>query len=757
MSDNISESSKMELLDIQKRDLDKVLGRMKKVWAEFEVEAKKHVSHSVPNTSNVFGLLGERGSGKSALLNRFKTFVEKEKQPFVVLSPLDCSALPPQIPFTLAVFLKIIEFFEETNPGKKELSEALNELTGRILAVSVQSQQLTLELSGSNKEYSSTVIDHMKERLKFQKDFHDVLDRIAQVPPFDTKVITVLLDDFDLTTSGNAYNDRLQSLLDELHQFRIFFLVAADFYRLERLSLSRERIIDEKTGRALVYKLLPASNRVFLSPWKIDSTLDEKIENDKSKEIIENNLKTVMNSLPKELKGQEPLIRALLPESPRGLLDLIKTENTQVNQNGQTRPLNHLLATLASCRDEPVFSRDLLELHSQDWVNLFMFSEASCGLGEWINLVQRSIQRTKKANKSSSKAQILSPISHLFPINSHPGQNYSGEVFRDMVPESKENVDASAFPLRDYRIEYSVTKDANYKQATLWVELLLNLGFSPDSQPNGSLWEINRLHFFSDWQPLKERLEKCYLQQRYSIFDYQEYLHDGYYLPLNPSFFWVSVAPDIGNDGAREVARQAHDQTMHFGWWPLLTLLKGDDSKALDLNIGQDSFGPVFSGEANAATLGVEIIPAEVWSMVLLVDGLVHCPWRAFSRALNWLPVTLVCLSAALVKAAYLFGLKTAGLGQNLDKAPFHLALLKVLEKGPNTVITVSLSKDRPLEKPFLAFQEDDMRAFLGHFFGEEVTFEGEDSLSVAGQRYLETQAYRNTAEFLLFLNHHDA
>ena len=109
-------------------------------------------------------------------------------------------------------------------------------------------------------------------------------------------------------------------MLDELHQTRLLFVLTADFHRLQHLSWDAKIGFDDKTGWALLDKLLAEPNRVFVEPWSLQ---DRKAFPNR---IPDSQAGPTLWDLIKMCRGWNEeftvLIEQLLPERPRGLANL---------------------------------------------------------------------------------------------------------------------------------------------------------------------------------------------------------------------------------------------------------------------------------------------------------------------------------------------------------------------------------------------------------------------------------------------------
>lgn len=737
MSQNEKIPDKLNLLDFQKKDLDTLVEKMTQRWEYLKVHQSKNTKESMGEVNNVFGLLGDRGTGKSSILSYFPEYESVKNSPFIVLRPIDCLTIPKSIPLTLTILIRISEYFGDySKPIEseeiKEASEKLIDLSKEFLSITEESQQLSLELSGSFAEYSTQMIRLMRMRMGFRQRLNKIINTAFHYFQEDKKVLVILLDDFDLSMSSEGYIERLTLLLEDLSQFRIFIIVSAHYHRLENLSLDEKYQIDEKTGRAITHKMLPNYNRVYLTKWDLES-----IKNSRFRDRVND----VLNTLPNGLFQNMNILKVLLPERPRGLIDFLNSlENHSSNAEDELE-IQEALRILALSREEPIFSRELLNTPLDTLTKRFKFTKDPFGKLAWLKLVLGILERFK--NKDFGIKNYL-PIERLVPTNSFFKKDDIKLVYKDFIPSSRDDVDSSVMPLRDFRIELAVTKDISEGMVPFWVELLLNLSFLVPENTQSTRWKSNRLNFFSDWQPLKERLNQCFLEQHYSKFDFYEYLHDAYYLPIDLCYQWTRLATVQGEDSNLS-------QVLHFGWWPLQSLIGGDNSNTLNPHVSQDEFDFLDPNSEPGVDLGVGMIPGEVWSMVIFVDGLVRCPWQVFSKSLNWLPVSLVCLSAALVKAAYLYGLKAIGMTLPIENAPNHQVLLDVLE--------IANIGDRKIDetsvvsaKEFLRLQEDGMRAFLDTFFAESIEVPEVNSLAKAYNHFVQTRAYLQAAHFLTYV-----
>lgn len=286
---------------------------------------------------------------------------------------------------------------EQDKTLEKWLKE-LERLIDRYTRVEESYRELCLELASSPGDYSHYVTDGLRERFDLRRDLAGWLSAVLK--HMKRTFFVVLLDDFDLVPAEEARR-WFASLLDELRQPRMMFVVTADFYRLEHLSFNPRTEFDDKTGRALLAKLLPGQNRVSLERWKIDSRKDFKPDPDDSD--------TLWDLVKRAIDGTdlpEPLVASLLPARPRGLVDFYLSLVRGLASEDRTVHLLHLLAT---SRNESLLARLVAETKPEDWVQALRFAEEDISVEDWRTLIDAAASRLQ----ATGEAQ---PLRHLRPV-----------------------------------------------------------------------------------------------------------------------------------------------------------------------------------------------------------------------------------------------------------------------------------------------------------------------------------------------------
>ena len=311
-----------------------------------------------------------------------------------LLPTLDCSVLPANVePGTGALFAPLHridsrrkaegQLFQQ-RPAIKEDVDKLRELVERCTRMDRNYRGLCQDLAASPSDYSHYVVAGLEERVKLQKDLHVGLGTVLR--GLRLRTFAVLLDDFDLVPAQEVRR-WLLSLLDELRQPRLLFVLTGDFYRLEHLSWDPAVELDKKTGRSLLDKVLPAQNRVPLPGWIPSSRHSFRPTESTGPSLWEPVEKAI-----EERPEAVGLVQGLLPERPRGLLNLYQTL-----AGAEGLGMSEFLYALATSRQEPLLARQLAEIGTEEWGRRLRFAEDELSVEDWRETVAAARLRPKPA------------------------------------------------------------------------------------------------------------------------------------------------------------------------------------------------------------------------------------------------------------------------------------------------------------------------------------------------------------------------
>lgn len=648
-----------------------------------------------PLVTSTIGILGGRGAGKSTVLNHFvirvtQKQIEREESPLdrlkdkvIVLKPLDCSVLPRDCEPGMVVLSHILNGLKHPNNplgkiNEQDRKDLLNELDEHIIGlytkIGATYNEFSMELSSTPDDYGVFLAQGLNDRLSLKDRITCWLSKLFKtlnakqiLGPCEKQnktsysILVVPLDDFDLAP-GEQIRKWLQSLLDELCQYRLVFVLTADFYRLEHLIWDAKDNYDDKTGRALLNKLMPLQNRVNLAPWQgncramfkpsdvkqsskisccCGTTLLLKDANNpelncpKCQQILSANpvLWFLVERTLKAFYSNPALVYSLLPDLPRGLEGLYYALQ-EYYQSKENLPIDpevfwHLLAT---SRSEPVLARRFSNGSKETWATEFGLEDRDMPVEQWTNLLERSVERAKPYWKIEQENNIkikkfedgLKPMDLVI------------ETDRENLKENFKQTNSRRAPMFHDQLHIRPLRDAIEIDRPLWVELLLDneLADSPRY----------RSQFLLDWRPLNKRLETVHFFFPSSIKRFVELVED------NPDiersvFYWL---------------HQASGLSFNIGWLPLFSALR-EERNPIDPSLFNRLFvDPRLLQGRTPDNTALEILPNRLWAMILFVDGLHRCPWSAFSSSTVWMMATYIGLAAAFVRSAYAYALNKA-------------------------------------------------------------------------------------------------
>ena len=642
-----------------------------------------------PDPSNVFAILGARGAGKSTLLAElYSTWRAggSPRQELEILPPLDCSAIPTEIAQGMAVLIhlrdhlkarpdapaclkRLIECDAASVHGQRSGDDrvCLTDLIGRYSRTEPGYRDLCLDLSTTASDYSEHLVDGVSERLEMRQKLTTWLGNVLGC--LKRRAFVVLLDDFDLVPAEGLFRSLL-SFLDELHQPRLLFVLTADFYRLQHLSWDAKTGFDDKTGRALIEKLLPSRNQIDLRQWPGGSRREFKpfqLGRNATTEGLAVGDSPTLGELLGQRTGQRygrlALLAALLPPLPRGLENLYWSLTArEVPEEPTGDALAPILELLATCRGEPLLARYIKDAGPEEIVETLDFPDHGLSTEEWQSLVAAA-RRRGEAGRALVALPALHPgvraRRHSRARTSDPSDlDQRIALVLDEVIETAETQWGTRDPLRHDRLQRLPLRDAAEQEVPLWTELLLDIAC--ERVPR------TRVSFLAAWRPAAERIADTCFRIDTSRRHLRELLDDDGALSQQASLYWLAPGPH----GKHQV---------RIGWRPLLDALRGVREPLsfcllADLRIDAgDLCGDLPTHSA------ADLLPRETWALILLVDGLHRCPWAAFSMPLGWGLATYLGLAAALVRSAYVYGLCESTRWRKTDLSREQRALRAVI------------------------------------------------------------------------------
>lgn len=729
-----------------------------------------------PLDANVFGILGARGSGKSTLMlelyRRWECQADQRLAEVFLLPLMDCSVLPSEIAPGAAVLLRLKKSLEtlgridnkrnhETNT---RLMSELDQLIGRYTRTGKGYHDLSLDLSSSPEDYSQYVVEGLSERFELGTALAHWLCQASsearrpvgdpgprqrnrpaghEQPRQATKAFVVLLDDFDLVPAQEVRR-WLLALLDELHQHRVFFVLTADYHRLEYLSWDAKAQVDDKTGRAMLNKLLPVQHRFTLPIWKAENREPFKPDGEHPRTLWD-----LVSQILEKHRSSEPLIACLLPSLPRGLRDLYfvakalaDLEPGQAGEEPAQTKLYSFLAHLASCRSEPLFSRHLGDSTLDDWARELSFPDRELSSEEWRELVDTAGQRPNwKLGKTLKPLRGLHPIARPEPRST--GNKETENLIRLLAefPDTWNRNPAWQDPLRHDWLRIQPLRDVKKKDQPLWCELLIDLGLGDSAL---------RMRFVDTWKPLTRRLEATCLLVPREAARVRALFEDNSSLITHDLLFWL--APESAEDGNGRLV---------IGWAPLLAALRGSRDPLSPELFGDMRFSLGTLKEDRDAAQSVaklDILPGELWALILLVDALDHVPWTALSAPVGWSLATSLGLAAAMVRTAYLLALTQSGQIDETQLIGGRKKGAKTKKRTPDATSAAQLRFLGDLRqrdpRRLLRLQDDELLIELDDLFAENAKLKTElakhpSSLMRAALAYLDSPAYRSAVRLV--------
>ena len=696
----------------------------------------------LPTPSRVFGLLGPRGTGKSTIIRMLRDpEYDGFPQHFLLLPEMDCSALPEEVVPGTALLVHLQTFLEERAPVHEQdpefqaILQECDELAGICARTTSAFHELSLNLASSPRDYSHFMAVVSRDRLTLRRKVTSWLEKTLRL--LRKQAFVIALDDFDLI-NAQAIQRWLFSLLDEMFQERLFFILTADFNRLEDTDLTQFRGIDKKTLRALINKFLPPENRIDIQPWNIAH--DHDLVHFFHYAIPDSYRRDSLLTTPDRLAGfftdhpiQKGLYRQLIPLWPRGLEDLFfglndhhqKSLGTEPDAREKCRRQREVLVKLAACRAESLLVRRLRKQDPAGWPRVLRFPKKRQSVEDWDHTVEIAAIRM---NDQSQPFTALAQVTPDDVLESGPSDSWSS------VPRSD---DSGSVNTGGWRKPWDVSR----AQVPFWAELLLNMGMQESHWQPVSHALRNRVHVLYGWCDLADRVRQAHFRTRISRSNLTHSLMT-HQLPSRAYLTWIDASPERTDPSSG-------DLIVEIGWRPLLQALRGDRDASLSSLMASLHFDPTNLRFADPMTpiprhvTALRVLPGELWALVLLVEGLTRCPWENFPTYQGWSIELCAVLAAALVHTAYAWGLIAAGILEEQDLTePERGFLDAVVRKDPYTWLHTSESGGRRWRNRYEEELLSDVYAILNRGHLANLVVDREDALSEAAHAYLKGAVY---------------
>ena len=558
-----------------------------------------------------------------------KELSEEAGSRVVVLPPIDCSTLPDpeRIPPGLAVLVLLRDWLADNGFSK---SAEFNEVLRGYVKRGEGYTELTREISWNADDYVSASVSLVSARLKMRDQLKSALGSMTRG---DQRILFVVtLDDFDLV-GGRIVRAWQSAFLDELCQCQLLFVLAADLNRLDYLSWNNEEQIDDKTGRALLDKMLPQAHRVELEEWTAENEL---------KEETGKNFKDLHDFFPQMaacLGVTEEFLGRLLPKRPRGLVNLQEVLRSRALSDQDAERPEEILALLASCRGEPLWARRIKEVRAKEWIGELPWKQGGYKPEDCLELVEAAssteldslnlaVSSEKKASRETSYRIVIEENKLRLDPMDH--SNSSSSLYqRD--PSWHD-------PLRHEHLRHAPLRDSDWRDRGLWMETLTNIALEES--------EISRNRLVREWGYLQSLAEEAVLRIRPALVDDQVLFDLGKNLG--------SLAPWV-----REV-----ENGVEIGWWPLAEATIGVRetwphglAAAAQQEIELAQLNTV-SGKEGGKT---SIIPSRLRSIIVLLNSLSKVPWQTLSEGGLILPTRYAALTWCFVSLSYVHALTKMG------------------------------------------------------------------------------------------------
>lgn len=617
--------------------------------------------------ANTVGVLGPRGSGKSTLLDQLfwhgrKSWASKKNRP-IILPPIDCSALHKALATSPAAVIlqRIRNWYLSQNriDRQAEVGLRLERLISDYSKAGDQYLSLCSDLSETAEDYCAYVAEATRMRMNLQASLEQWLDEALE--QFDATCFVIMLDDFDLTSDARI-REWQRALMDELHQLRLIVVLTADFYRLDRLSSDTSEGLDDKTGRALLGKYLPPSNRLFVSRWRV--TEAGVLDATDFSGTVEHFERLACET---DLEPSLDVLRRLYPDRPRSIKNWSEATEELNKRREEKRPISSkdLLEKLSSSRGEILLARSIRRRGLENWVNILPWRKDVLSAEDWNEVVTSASAR----GAATHRVQKLQPLKSLFHKSNRNGIGQTNDDVHDLA-----------------------LGDATDDSREIWAELFADLSMhSPDttetldSKQNGYR---NRVRVLQECEPLSSLGNAAQFSLEFNLDNEseREFIKTALSNQCRRRDFTLSLF-SYWFDG--RLNRRRNTLELEIGCPPLLSALAGnrdrwpleifqelgvfvdgriravseeelsDDDPSPSTEEVQDESGDAATktGTTKIAKMPLEVLPRQLWALTLLVDGLHRAPWSAFAGVRNIELHYLVGLSGAFTFGAYFFAL----------------------------------------------------------------------------------------------------
>lgn len=342
----------------------------------------------IPRWANAVAILGGRGAGKTLLLSSVLDELEfsgrdVERPPYhrggaaspagagaaggnlLVLDTVDLSLCPSGFPQGVVVLQKVHQALERRarqlhaeGPLDLKVEAAFQACIQASFRGQAGYEAMLRDGAASPEHYTETASREIAARLDLYRLVRIWLDLAAERARADLFVVGI--DDFDLAPpppEGGGRVSLIWSLLDELHQPRLMFVLAADGDRLA--STVEADGLPEPTASELVYKALPRYMRFVVPSWPDAERRGFCLKKLDSKQHSIGALLDQLR-LDDSFRNKRWLVEGvtnLLPPYPRGLENLART--LRALSEGAEGVLSAVLPALAEARGEHRLAQEL--------------------------------------------------------------------------------------------------------------------------------------------------------------------------------------------------------------------------------------------------------------------------------------------------------------------------------------------------------------------------------------------------------------
>jgi hypothetical protein len=372
-----------------------------------------------PRQSNCVGIFGRRGSGKTTVMLEVLQHIHRMRPGwYTLVKPMDLSYAPHEFPHGLTVIHWLYEELRK-RLGERSTDMAAHKAFERMARSYFRGSDgfnaLVRDLAVSAESYAHAAASEISLRLSLRNEVQRWLD--AQAKAMDVDGFVIAVDDIDLTPA-NRHQSLIWSLLDELHQDRLLFVLAADLERMEQRLAEEDQFArhdgasearrdasgSQQAARDLAYKVLPQVDRAELMAWEpkarlefppevtTDAATKRMSKQAKAEAKAKNTIGALVDALtlPAVLRLH---LSHLLPGWARGLENVQRellqlrsdreaaedAESTGEAFDGQ-RMARDLMVSLAESSFDFDLARKLRERPLEDWAPTFSWKAPSASL-----------------------------------------------------------------------------------------------------------------------------------------------------------------------------------------------------------------------------------------------------------------------------------------------------------------------------------------------------------------------------------------